>query len=789
MKKYDHKEIEKKWQDRWEKDRLYTTDDDSPLPKEYILSMFPYPSGVGLHVGHIEGYTATDIYARYKRMSGHNVLHPMGWDAFGLPAENYAIKTGVHPKETIFRAIGNFKRQIKSVGLSYDWDREVCTHLPKYYRWTQWLFLELYKEGYAYKKNVAVNWDPVDQTVLANEQVLSDGTAERSGAKVEKRNLEQWMFKITDFSAELIDDLDTVDWPTSTVTTQRNWIGKSVGAEFDFCIGHTAMTVFTTRPDTIFGVSAIIVAPEHPILAELKYTNKKEVDSYIKENEHKNDAEKFNDKTGLKLEGISAVNPATLKEIPVYVADYVIAQYGTGVIMSVPGHDKRDNEFAKNFSLEITKVLSGDEGPDQIYEGSGSLINSGEFTGRNNIEVQEEITKHFGGKLKTEYRLRDWLVSRQRYWGVPIPIVYDPEGKAHPVPDEHLPWRLPTDVEFKPTGTSPLGDSKELKDRVEKIFGKGWTPEIDTMDTFVCSSWYFLRYTDPQNMEEFASKENLEKWLPVDLYVGGAEHAVLHLMYVRFITKFLHKFGHISFNEPFKKLRHQGMILAEDGRKMSKSLGNVINPDDVIEQCGADTLRLYEMFIGPIKDTKPWSTKSISGPRRFLEKVWRLQEKVDESISNGNGNILHKSIKKIENDIQSYEFNTSISQLMIFTNELEKEEKISLEVYKNLLIILAPFAPHMTEEIWENLGNKDSIHLQEWPKYDENKVLEDVFTIPVQVNGKVRGAIEMPANSSEGEVLKVALLAENVQKWIGDNEIKKTIYVKNRVINLLVDSI
>ncbi len=759
MKKYDHREIEKKWQDRWEKDELYKTNDDSSLPKQYILDMFPYPSGSGLHVGHLVALTATDIYARYMRMSGHSVLHPMGWDAFGLPAENYAIKTGVHPKETTDKAIKNFRRQIKSVGLSFDWSREIGTQTPEYYRWTQWLFIELFKDGLAYKKNVPVNWDPIDQTVLANEQVLADGTAERSGAKVEKKDLEQWMFKITDYADALIDDLDTVDWPQSTVINQKNWIGRSEGAEIDFDILGQTVTVFTTRPDTLFGATYLVLAPEHELLTTLPVTNREEVEKYIAEAKNKNDIDRSAQKSGVKLEGVTAINPGTKEEIPVYIADYVLAHYGTGAIMAVPAHDERDYEFAKKYNLPIKYVIA-----------------------------KKKITECIHGKMKTTYRLRDWLLSRQRYWGVPIPIVYDPEGVAHAVPDEHLPWLLPTDVEFKPTGISPLGDSKELQERVEKIFGSGWRPEIDTMDTFVCSSWYFFRFTDPHTVEAFASKENIEKWLPVDLYVGGAEHAVLHLLYARFITKFLKKKKYITFAEPFKKLRHQGMIRAEDGKKMSKSLGNVVNPDDTVEQFGADTLRLYEMFMGPIEDSKPWNANNIIGPRRFLEKVWRLQEKIDKTIS-GNEGIMNKSIKKVEDDINSFSFNTVVSQLMIFTNELEKEDKISEEVYKNLLIILAPFAPHMTEEIWENLGNKKSIHLEKWPSYDETSLVEDMFTIPVQVNGKLRSIITIEADLAEKEVLEVALKQKNVKKWIGALEIKKTIYVTNRVINLIVDSI
>jgi leucyl-tRNA synthetase len=793
MSAYDHKKIEKKWQEKWEKEKPFHAEENSQKEKLYVLDMFPYPSGAGLHVGHVEGYTATDIYSRFKRMQGYNVLHPMGWDAFGLPAENYAIKTGTPPAKTTNDAIKTFRAQIKSLGLSYDWEREIGTHTPEYYKWTQWFFLFLYKNGLAEKKTAKVNWDPIDQTVLANEQVLPDGTAERSGAKVIQKNLEQWFFKITDFADALIDDLDKVDWPESTKINQRNWIGRSEGAEIDFGISGRSekIKIFTTRPDTLLGATYMVLAPEHPLVDALapETKNLDEIKKYIAASRDKTDLERqenSKDKTGVELKGVMAINPATKGEIPIFIADYVLGSYGTGAIMAVPAHDERDYEFAKKFNLPIKQVIAPYvlvqgvdaprseesivkfdaetaiirhwEDPDLYYvvefrsdhhgavgghveEGekpeetvrrevaeesgytdikkvslifehaysrgykvrksreeechdrvylvelgsgarspitdketkkgswmksadilklssfvthhqlyfqhalsglpyteSGVLVNSGSFDGLTSQEAKKKITEAVGGKMVKTYRLRDWLISRQRYWGAPIPVVYDPQGKPHPIPEEHLPWMLPSDVEFKPTGTSPLGQSKELLERTEKIFGKGWKPEIDTMDTFVCSSWYYLRFTDPHNEEEFASKEQMQKWLPVDLYMGGAEHTVLHLMYARFFTKALQKYGYIKFDEPFLKLRHQGLILAEDGSKMSKSKGNVVNPDEVVSAYGADSLRLYEMFMGPLEASKPWNTNNILGVRRFLERVWKMQEGLRKSPASGEMN-------------------------------------------------------------------------------------------------------------------------------------------------------
>lgn len=958
---YDHKKLEKKWQEKWEKESAFAAEENSKKEKLYILDMFPYPSGSGLHVGHVEGYTATDIYSRFKRMQGYNVLHPMGWDAFGLPAENYAIKTGIPPAKTTNDAINTFRKQIKNLGLSYDWSREVGAHTPEYYKWTQWFFLFLYKQGLAYKKKAFVNWDPVDQTVLANEQVLPDGTAERSGAKVEQRELEQWFFKITDYADSLIDDLDEVDWPESTKINQRNWIGRSEGAEIDFYLNFTKnprdnqrrgpdgkaahIPVFTTRPDTLFGATYLVLAPEH-LWVQLAtddnhdvLENKDEIRAYVEQAKNKTALERqeSKEKTGVEIKGVKAINPANKEEIPIYVADYVLGGYGTGAIMAVPAHDERDYAFAMTFKLPIRQVIEptytqatepgipkegmpydhreaiiaivkhwrddtymalkwkkvawgtfitgGIEAgqtpqeaakmeieqetgythvkfiknfgivhgkfyhlPKQVnrnahahvlyfelqdgeqkeisteesdihdivwlsiaelkkfltppthhhglrwllgdttpYTAEGTLANSGEFNRLESAEAKNKIIEAVGGKWVKTYRLRDWLISRQRYWGAPIPVVYDPNGQPHPIPEEHLPWMLPTDVEFKPTGTSPLGQSKELLLRTEKIFGKGWRPEIDTMDTFVCSSWYYYRFADPKNDEEFASKEQMQRWLPVDLYMGGAEHTVLHLMYARFFTKVLQKYGYVDFGEPFLKLRHQGTILAEDGSKMSKSKGNVINPDDVVERYGADTLRLYEMFMGPLESMKPWNTKNILGVRRFLERIWRLREKVSSTavILPEVDALLQQTIKKVGEDFENLKMNTAISSLMILLNKLE-EGAVDKDTYKIFLRLLAPLAPHIAEEIWEQMGEKSMIYHTDWPTYDASKLTSQTIKIAVQVNGKVRGTIELSKEVGEKEALTAARADLTVQKWLLLGKEEKAVYVPGKIVSFVV---
>jgi len=799
MKKYDPKKIELKWKESWDNSSLYTAEDYSKKEKQYILDMFPYPSGDGLHLGHAENYVATDIYSRYKRMQGFNVLHPIGWDAFGLPAENFAIKTGVHPNKKTHENIDNFKKQIKSLGISYDWEREIDTSSSEYYEWTQWWFLLLYKNGLAYKKRAKVNWCDSCKTVLANEQ-SENGICERCKNEVIQKDLEQWFFKITDYAEELIDDLDNVDWPSSTVASQRNWIGKSEGVEFEMPITGTdekldqKLLVYTTRVDTVFGMTYAVIAPEHPLVEILKENikNKKAVEDYQKASAKKTDLERTElakEKTGVILKGITAINPFTNKEVPLYLGDYVLASYGTGSVMAVPAHDERDFEFAKQYDLPIIESVSGGDIKKEAYTRDGVLVESGEFTGLSSIEAREKMAfwleKKGFGKKKINYRLRDWLVSRQRYWGAPIPIVYDPQGNAHPVPEEHLPWILPTDVEFKPTGVSPLAASQELLERTEKIFGKGWKPEVDTMDTFVCSSWYYFRFADPRNIDKFASPDLIKKWLPVDMYMGGAEHTVLHLMYARFFTKVLNKLGVIDFNEPFVKLRHQGMVLAEDGRKMSKSLGNVINPDDIISIYGADSLRLHTMFMGPLEDMKPWNGETIIGPRRLLERIWQFQDKVSED-GEQNQTLLHQTIKKITNDIETFSYNTAISAMMILANDMEKRKSISLSEYKIFIKLLAPFAPFMTEEIWHELKKHGSIHGMDWPFFDESKTLENTITIAIQINGKVRDDMKIKRDLSEEEVKEQALDREVVKKWTDGKEIKKVIYVKGKILNIVV---
>ncbi|HVV39218.1 MAG TPA: leucine--tRNA ligase [Candidatus Paceibacterota bacterium] len=800
--KYDHKAIEKKWQKKWADENAFAASDSSDKQKLYILDMFPYPSGAGLHVGHVEGYTATDIYSRFKRMQGYNVLHPMGWDAFGLPAENYAIKTGVPPVKTTDEAIKTFTRQINSLGLSYDWSREIGTHTPEYYKWTQWFFLFLYNKGLAEKRRAKVNWCPKDQTVLANEQVVN-GCCERCGTEVVQKDLEQWFFKITKYADALVDDLDQVDWPESTKIAQRNWIGRSEGAEIKFDISNSSesITVFTTRADTIFGATYLVLAPEHPLLQKLKNhieNWESEVLPYMEVVKNKTDIERQEEgkeKTGVELKGIKAINPANQEEIPVFVADYVLGNYGTGAIMAVPAHDRRDREFADVFGLPIRKVVEPGNprimetaklksgSTEDIFVGENILINSGDFTGLQSAEAKKKITEAVGGKMVKTYRLRDWLISRQRYWGAPIPVVYDPEGKPHAVPEEHLPWLLPTDVEFKPTGTSPLGQSKELLERTEKIFGIGWKPEIDTMDTFVCSSWYYFRFADPRNSKEFASKEAMQKWLPVDLYVGGAEHTVLHLLYSRFITKVLQQEGYITFGEPFKKLRHQGIILAEDGNKMSKSKGNVINPDDVVATYGADTLRVYEMFMGPLEAMKPWNTQNILGARRFLEHVWDLQEKVTDGIAGAMDMVHRKTVEKVSSDLEHLKFNTAISALMIFVGEAKRKE-INRAQYEDLLRLLSPLAPHITSEIAERMGYS----LDAWPQPNTSDL--PVFNTPIaiQVNGKLRATIELPPAATQEEALAAARKDPAVARWLALGKEEKAVYVAGRIISFAVST-
>ncbi len=828
--KYDPKKIEKKWQKAWA--------NGHPKPKGakgkyFILDMFPYPSGDGLHTGHVEAYTATDIYARFMRFQGYDVLHPMGWDAFGLPAENFAIKTGIHPDKKTRESIKNFTRQIKSIGLSYDWERELNTSSPEYYRWTQWMFLFLYKNGLAYKKKAKVNWCPSCQTVLANEQVI-DGKCDRSGDIVVQKDLEQWFFKITDFIeptkakdgkkvSGLLSGLDKIDWPESTKAAQRHWIGRSEGAEVVFYVADTEeeIRVFTTRLDTIFGCTYVVVAPEHPLVSKLanQIRNTAEVEAYLVATKKKTDLERTElnkDKSGVLLQGVEAVHPFTGERLPVYAADYVLATYGTGAVMGVPAHDERDGEFAKKYQLEIRQSV---ENPntgietEEIFTEDGMLVSSKEFTGLTSAEAREKMAawlkKEGLGKKVVNYRLRDWLISRQRYWGAPIPIIYCDDCGAQPVPEKDLPVKLPTDVDFRPDGESPLVRSKSFHRVKCPKCGKKARRESDTMDTFVCSSWYYLRYADPKNAKQFASKAKLEKYLPVDFYMGGAEHTVLHLLYARFFTKALRQHGYLAFDEPFQKLRHQGMILAPDGNKMSKSKGNVVNPDQMIAEFGADSLRLYEMFMGPIDEMKAWNTASVIGLRRFLEKVWSyfneyIEEKKLRPTATFGGDMhlssLHKTIEKVTKDIAELKFNTAISQLMILLNGLRDSDSNregqeagyserffdKKEDMESILILIAPFAPHIAEELWEKLGNKKSVFLAPWPKYDPRKIKDETKTIAVQVNGKVRSTIEIAANASEGEVRVLAESDEKVRMALAGKTVWKFIYVPGRIVSFVV---
>ena len=808
MKPYEPKKIEGKWQKVWAKQG--TVKKTGNKGKFYILDMFPYPSGDGLHVGHVENFTATDILARFKRYQGYDVLRPMGWDAFGLPAENFAIKTGIHPSKKTLQSIKNFKRQMQSVGLSYDWTREINASSPEYYRWTQWMFLFLYKNGLAYKKKAKVNWCESCHTVLANEQVI-DGKCDRSGDIVIQKDLEQWFFKITDFVeptksvdgkkvSGLLSGLEKIDWPESTKAAQKHWIGRSEGAEVVFYIADTEeeIRVFTTRLDTIYGCTYVVVAPEHELVKThaSHILNFEEVKKYIATTKKKTDLERTElnkDKTGVCLQGVEVVHPFTGERLPVYAADYVLATYGTGAVMGVPAHDERDFAFAKKYQLEIIEVIKGEEEKmsEEPYTNDGVLVDSKEFTGLTSAEARDKMTvwlkKEKLGKKVINYRLRDWLISRQRYWGAPIPIIYCDDCGAVPVPDKDLPVKLPTDVDFRPTGESPLVRSKSFHKVKCPTCGAKARRESDTMDTFVCSSWYYMRFADPQNTNRFASKKALEKYLPVDFYMGGAEHTVLHLLYARFFTKALMKHGHLGFDEPFQKLRHQGMILAPDGQKMSKSKGNVINPDQMVAEFGADSLRLYEMFMGPIEDKKAWNTGSIIGVRRFLEKVWKLKEKVSgNKLSVGAQGTLHRTMKKVTEDLEGLKFNTAISALMILVNELEKEVSIPVAAYKSLLVFLSSFAPHMTEELWHELGEKKSIFLAPWPKYDAKKIVAETVNVAVQVNGKVRAVIAIASGTSEDEVKAQALADENVQAHIGDKTVKKVIYIPGKIVSIVL---
>lgn len=802
---YNHKEIEKKWQKYWAKTNTFNTHDDPEKPKFYALDMFPYPSGQGLHVGHPEGYTATDILSRVKRSQGYNVLHPMGWDAFGLPAEQYALDTGNDPAEFTQKNIETFRRQINSLGFSYDWNREVNTTDPEYYKWTQWIFTKLYEKGLAYEAEVAVNWVPELGTVISNEEVI-DGKSERGGYDVVRKPMRQWMLKITAYADRLLDDLELVDWPESIKEMQRNWIGRSVGANIEFKVAGTdkSYTVFTTRPDTLFGATYSVLAPELDLVREITTPEQKAaVEAYIEETAKKSDLKRTDlakEKTGV-FTGAYAINPVNGKEIPIWIADYVLASYGTGAIMAVPAHDERDFEFAQTFGLEILPVIEGGDVQKAAYTEDGTHINSEFLNGMNKQEaidkMNEWLEENGVGKKEVSYRLRDWLFSRQRYWGEPIPIIHWEDGTVTAVPEEELPLRLPKTKNIKPSGTSesPLANIEEWVNVVDPVTGKKGRRETNTMPQWAGSSWYYLRYIDPHNKKELADYEKLKRWLPVDIYIGGAEHAVLHLLYARFWHKFLYDIGVVPTKEPFQKLYNQGMILGENNEKMSKSRGNVVNPDDVVETYGADTLRMYEMFMGPLDASIAWSENGLEGSRKFLDRVWRLivdeNNKMRDRITTLNDGkldkVYHQTVKKVTEDYENLHFNTAISQLMVFINEAYKVDALPYEYIEGFVQLLAPIAPHIGEELWSILGNEDGISYAPWPTYDEAALVEDEVEVVFQVNGKVRAKSNVPRDLGKDELEKVALANETVQEYIEGKTVRKVIAVPNKLVNIVAN--
>lgn len=941
MEQYDHKKIENKWQKIWEEENTFATSDDLSKPKSYVLDMFPYPSGEGLHTGHVKVYTASDVYARYKRLRGFRVLHPTGWDAFGLPAERFAIKNKVHPRVSVDNNVANFKRQMKAVGLSYDWDREIDTTDPKFYKWTQWMFLKMYEKGLAYEAYQPIVWCPTCQTGLSNED-LEGNACEICGTIAEKKPMRQWVLKITEYADRLVDDLEILkDWPESFKEAERNWIGRSEGAEIDFVVDGTGekIKVFTTRADTLFGATYVVLSPEHKLVSELKSSIKNwdEVVKYQEVASRKTEIERTSEgkeKTGVKLDGIWAINPANEEKLPIFIADYVLAHYGTGAIMAVPAHDERDFDFAKKFNLPIRIVIepvTGDvqqneekrksivalvkdpkngkilslnwgekyggqlfigggieEGEsvesaaireikeetgysevrlvsisevihhhyfahskgvarnidavglyfeltgnkqeslshddsekgkfkvewiteseaeksvtdelhryvfqkfiqNKVYVGNGILTESKDFTGLNSEEAKAKITEFVGGGMKTTYKLRDWVFSRQRYWGEPIPIIHCEKCGVVPVPEKDLPVVLPDVNSYEPTGTgeSPLAEISEWVNTECPSCGGPGKRETNTMPQWAGSSWYYLRFIDPKNNESFIGAKSEKEWMPVDLYVGGAEHATRHLIYARFWHKFLYDLGMVSSKEPFMRLEGVGLILAGGGVKMSKRLGNIVNPDEIAELYGADTLRLYEMFMGPFGQASIWETKSIIGPRRFLERVWKLQEKIsDVKESDKVEVVINQTIKKVGEDIEGFKFNTAISQMMILASALESEEHISRKSFESLVLLLAPFAPHFSEELWSILGNDNSISKSSWPTYDESKLVSDTVVIAVQVNGKLRDTLSFGSDVSEEVVTKEVMDSPRVKTWILDKKIKKTIYIKGRLFSIVTE--
>ena len=802
---YNHIDIEKKWQNYWLKNNTFKTEENSDKEKFYALDMFPYPSGQGLHVGHPKGYTSTDVLSRYKRAKGYNVLHPMGWDAFGLPAEQYALDTGNDPAEFTEKNIQTFKRQLNELGFSFDWDREINTTDPEYYKWTQWIFTKLFEKGLAYEAEVAVNWCPALGTVLANEEVI-DGKSERGGHPVYRVPMKQWMLKITAYADRLIDDLDDINWPESVKDMQRNWIGRSEGANVTFKVKDTdkEFTVFTTRPDTLFGATYAVLAPELKLVQEIVTPEQKEaIDAYIKEAEKKTDLDRTElskEKTGV-FTGAYAINPVNGKEMPIWIADYVLSTYGTGAIMAVPAHDERDYEFAKAFDLEIIPVLEGGDIEKEAYTEDGAHINSGFLDGlAKDAAIEKMITwleENEVGKKETSYRLRDWLFSRQRYWGEPIPIIHWEDGSMTAVPENELPLVLPKATDIKPSGTgeSPLANMEDWINVVDEKTGMKGRRETNTMPQWAGSSWYYLRFIDPHNTEALADPEKLKEWLPVDVYLGGAEHAVLHLLYARFWHKFLYDIGVVSTKEPFQTLYNQGMILGEGNEKMSKSKGNVVNPDDVVKEFGADTLRLYEMFMGPLDASVAWSEKGLEGSRKFLDRVWRLyiddnavlRDRITMHNDGKLTKVYHQTVKKVGEDIDQLHFNTAISQLMIFVNEAYKAEALPVEYMTGFLQLLAPIAPFVSEELWERMGHKESISLATWPTYDEKELVEDEIEVIFQVNGKLKARVSVANGLSKDELEKVAFENEQIKSAIDGKTVRKVIAVPNKLVNIVAN--
>ncbi|PIC71409.1 leucine--tRNA ligase [Sporosarcina sp. P16b] len=800
---YKHTQIEEKWQKYWKDHDTYKMVDDPSKPKFYALDMFPYPSGAGLHVGHPLGYIATDILSAFKRKQGYNVLHPMGWDAFGLPAEQYAIDTGNDPAEFTAKNIATFKRQMQDLGFSYDWSREINTTDPSYYKWTQWIFIQLYKRGLAYIDEVAVNWCPALGTVLANEEVI-DGLSERGNHPVERRPMRQWVLRITEYADRLLEDLDDLDWPESLKDMQRNWIGRSEGAQLTFEIADTehSFEAFTTRPDTIFGATYAVLAPEHKLVSAITTDAQREaVEKYIESVKSKSDLERTDlakDKSGV-FTGAYAINPASGTKMPIWIADYVLATYGTGAIMAVPAHDERDYEFAKKFDLPIVEVVAGGNIEEEAYAGEGEHVNSDFLNGLGKEEAIAKSIEWFEengtGERKITYRLRDWLFSRQRYWGEPIPVIHWEDGTMTTVDESELPLMLPVTDNIKPSGTgeSPLANITEWVNVVDPETGMKGRRETNTMPQWAGSCWYYLRYIDPNNDDMIIDPKLAERWLPVDIYVGGAEHAVLHLLYARFWHKVLYDIGVVQTKEPFQKLFNQGMILGEGHVKMSKSLGNVINPDDIVHSHGADTLRIYEMFMGPLDASKEWSTNGLDGSRRFLDRIWRLLVNEDDTLTDKltdeTGGPLEKvynqTVKKVTEDYEAMRNNTAISQLMVFINESYKAEKLPKAYIEGFLLLISPITPHLAEELWSKLGHTDTIAYAQWPIFDEAKLSDDTVEVAVQINGKIRAKITVAKDSSKEELEQVALANEDVKQWMEGKELKKIIAIPGRLVNIV----